>query len=396
MHPFPPFLYNINMKLNLTQADLPTATFACGPGQGHPQVRQTPLYQTLFERSHRATDVTTHGLFRAAEQQLRKLLRVPDNYILCFFPGGATAALDAVTWSLALDSVSGLNFGAFSKRWCEQITEPLGHIRRDFKRPPAGEFFPIEKPDTHASLILLTPNETSIGVQIPDDYLLDIWQRKGPETLVAWDCTSCAGGRLLPPTEYDIMVFGLQKCFGTAGGTAVLILSPRAVARLGKTKKLRSIPYSLDLTYAVQHARNAQTINTPSTVNIWMCYMAAKWMNEQGGVNAMDKLCRQHADFLISWAQHTDWIRPLITDKKLRSYTTLTLQITDPHIRAEDINRTLAQTGLPNLQDGLKRFPSAPDNSLRVACFPFVDAQGTLQYERLTRLLQQIVCCLRQ
>lgn len=381
------------MTLHLKK--FPTSTFACGPGQGLVSVRQTPLAATLFERSHRAADMSSQGLYHAAEQELRKLLSVPEDYLILFFPGGATPALDAVTWSLTLDSVSGLNFGAFSKRWCEKIAGQIPAVQTDFKSPLAPAVFPQEKPNTNASLLLLTPNETSTGVQIPNDYLEDIWHTKGPHTLVAWDTTSCAGGRILPEGMYDVQVFALQKCFGAGGGTAAMIVSPRAIARLQQVKQLRTLPYSLDLSYALDYARKAQTFNTPSTINIWMCYQAARFMNEQGGLAAMDKLCRAHTDFLVKWAEQTDWVRPSITDEKFRSYTTLTLDITDPRITEQALNQALADTGLANLQDGLKKFSSIPTNSLRVACFPFVDLSGTEQYEHLTHLLDEIVRQLR-
>jgi len=384
------------MNLKFNSAELPTSTFACGPGQGHRDIRQTPLYKTLFERSHRADDISTHGIYAAAEKELRQLLQIPNDYLLCFFPGGATPTLDAVTWSLSLQGVSGLAFGAFSDRWCYEIAEQIPNLKKDFKAPTSGSFFPLEKPDLNASLILLTPNETSMGVQIPDDYLLDIWKHKGADTLVAWDCTSCAGGRLFPPVAYDVMAFGLQKCFGAGGGTSALILSPCAVKRINEVRKMRQIPYSLDLFYAVENAYKAQTINTPSTINIWMCWQAARWMNEHGGLAAMDKLCHAHADYLIDWATKTDWVRPLISDEKFRSYTTVTLQITAPRISAQALNQALADTGLPNLQDGIKKYATAPENSLRIACFPFVDTEGTDQYKKLTYILDEIVYQLRQ
>jgi len=382
------------MHIKLNADELPTATFACGPGQGHQTIRQTPLYLAQFERSHRAKDIS-ENIYHAAESELRKLLNIPTDYLLCFFPGGATPALDAVTWSLSLNSISGLSFGAFSKRWCEQITAQIPGLSRDIKTPTAGAYFPAEKPNLQASLISLTPNETSAGVQIPNDYLTDIWQAKGPETLVAWDCTSCAGGRLLPPGAYDVMAFGLQKCFGAGGGTAALILSPRAIERISQVKKIRHIPYSLDLSYAVENAHKFQTVNTPSTINIWMCRQAAHWMNEHGGLTAMDQLCRAHADFLFRWANSTDWLRPMISDEHFRSYTTPTFEMIDPQLEADAINQALAETGLPNLQDGIKRFSTAPKNSLRIACFPFVDPDGTQQYKKLTCLLDKIVRQLR-
>ena len=158
---------------------------------------------------------------------------------------------------------------------------------------------------------------------------------------------------------------------------------------------MRTLPYSLDLSYAVKNALKAQTINTPSTINIWMCHAAAQWMNHHGGLKAMDQLCRRHADYLVNWANQTDWVRPLVQEDDLRSYTTLTLQITDPRIRAEAINQALADTKLHNLQDGIKKYSTGPDNSLRVACFPFIDVNGTEQYEKLTQTLDVIVAHLR-
>lgn len=385
------------MSIKLDVADLPTSTFTCGPSQGHPVVRQTPLYKTQFERSHRAKDISGEGLYKEATDNLRALLGLPEDYTVIFFLGGATPALDAVAWSLTKDSISGLSFGAFSKLWCKKIAACLeDSVKKDFKEPAEGEFFPKEKPDYNASLVVLTPNETSTGTQIPNAYLEEAWAQKGPDTLVAWDCTSCAGGRDLPKNKFDVMVFSMQKCFGVGGGSSVIILSPKAVARIEEAKKCRRIPYSLDLTYAVEKAQQkVQTVNTPSTTNIWMFNEAAKWMNANGGIKAMDALCRKHAEYLLAWAAKTDWLKPLIKDEENRSYTTLTLEVTDPKIDAAEISKALKATGLPNLQDGIKKYSAVKQNSLRIACFPFVDVNGTEQYEKLTRAVDEIVKQLR-
>ena len=385
------------MSIKLSAVNLPTSTFTCGPSQGHPVVRQTPLYQTQFERSHRAKDLSTDGLYREATENLRTLLDLPADYTVIFFMGGATPALDAVAWSLTKDSISGLSFGAFSKLWCKKIASCLeDSVKKEFREPAEGEFFPQEKPNYHASLVVLTPNETSTGTQIPNAYLEEAWAQKGPDTLIAWDCTSCAGGRDLPKNKFDIMVFSMQKCFGVGGGSSIIILSPKAVARIEEAKKYRRIPYSLDLTYAVEKAQQkVQTVNTPSTTNIWMFNEAAKWMNQNGGLKAMDALCRKHANYLLEWAAKTDWLKPLIADEAHRSYTTLTLEVTDPKIDAAEISKALKATGLPNLQDGIKKYSSVKQNSLRIACFPFIDVNGVEQYEKLTHAVDEIVKDLR-
>ena len=384
------------IKLDLTK--LPSSTFTCGPSQGHPIIRETPIYKTLFERSHRAKDISTDGLYKEAEQNLRELFSLPEDYTVIFFLGGASAAMDAVMWSLVKNSVSGLAFGAFSKLWGQKILSRLEpNVVRSVREAADGEFFPKEKPDYNASLVFLTPNETSTGVQIPDEYLEEAWKAKGPDTLIAWDCTSCAGGRLLPKNQFDIMVFSMQKCFSVGGGSSVIILSPAAVKRAEEVKKYRSVPYALDLTAAIDKAQEkCQTVNTPSTTNIWMFNEACKWMNANGGLKAMDALCRQHAQFLLDWAKKSDYLAPLVQDEKFRSYTTLTLEVTDPSIKDADISAALKATGRANLADGIKKYSSVKQNSLRIACFPFVDIQGTSEYQKLAETVDDIVRQLKE
>ena len=385
------------MAVTFNKEDLPTSTFACGPSQGHPQIRKTPVCDMMFERSHRAGDISTKGLYHEATENLKKLLNLPADYTIIFFLGGATPALDSVAWNLTKKSISGLSFGAFSKMWCKKIASCLeDDVKKDFKEPAEGEFFPKEKPDFNASLVVMTPNETSVGVQIPDEYLKEAWAKKGPDTLIAWDCTSCAGGRALPENCFDVMVFSMQKCFGVGGGSSVMILSPKAVARVEEVKKIRRVPYSLDLTETIKKAQEKfQTLNTPSTINIWMFNEACKWMLSRGGIKAMDALCKTHANYILDFAAKTDYLKPLVDKAENRSYTTVTLAITDDKIVDADISAALKATGMPNLQDGIKKYSSVKQNSLRIACFPFVDIDGVEQYQKLFNAVDKIVKDLR-
>ncbi len=373
--------------LIFTEEELPTASFSCGPGQGLPSVRNARLYETFFERSHRAADITFDGLYKECVENLRTLLEIPPDYTVLFFPGGVTPAMDAVLWSLAKDTISGVDIGAFSHLWCADLAARVPHIKRSFVTADE-HFLPQGLPDANASLVLLTPNETATGVQLPDEYLLHIWQNRGPHTLVAWDTTSCAGGRRLPKGAYDIQIFGLQKCLGAGGGTCAMVLSPRAVERA--KHPARNLPFFLDLRNALAYADQFQTLNTPSTINIWMANEAAKWMLARGGISAMEKLCRAHADYLGNWAQQSPYFKPLISDEKYRSFTTFTLAITHPQITGEQIAQILRTTGKQNLADGLKKYRTVAQNSLRIACFPFVDPDGVEQYKKLTAMLTKI------
>lgn len=369
---------------------LPGVTFAAGPAQGLESVRQTPLKGTLFERRHR-NPLLANGLYKETEDNIRQLLGVPPEYIIIFFPGGATQAMDAVCWTLADADISGLNFGAFSNLWCSKICDCLPEgIKKSFV-----DFHyknqDYSKLDLNTSLVLLTPNETSYGIALPDNMLKNIWDRRSKNTLIAWDATSCAGARDLPQDQYDIMLFAGQKAFGCAGGTCALILSPMALARAADIQSKRNIPFTLNLNHAIEKAFKHQTFNTPSTTNIWMINEACKFMLTHGGIKAMDKLCRLHAQTMLDFADSTDYLKPMISDENFRSYTTLTLNITDREVSDTQINDALRQTGLPNLLDGLEKYSTVKENSLRVACFPFTDTEGDYQFKLLCKTIDFIV-----
>ena len=375
------------LPLVFSNDELPTSSFSCGPGQGLPSVRNARLYETFFERSHRAADITFEGLYKECTENLRHLLNIPADYTVLFFPGGVTPAMDTILWSLAQDTICGVDIGAFSHLWCADLAGRLPDVTRRFVT--ADEYFlPNGLPDPNASLILLTPNETATGVQLPDDYLQQVWQNRGSNTLVAWDTTSCAGGRNLPVGTYDIQIFGLQKCLGAGGGTCCMVLSPRAVERA--QHPLRNLPFFLDLRNALAYTSKYQTLNTPSTINIWMANEACKWMLARGGIKEMENLCKQHADYLVTWAKNSPYFKPLIAQDKYRSFTTLTLAITHPHITGQQIAQILRDTGKQNLADGLKKYRTVAQESLRIACFPFVDTDGVEQYKKLTAMLDKI------
>ncbi len=368
---------------------LPSSTFAAGPAQGLEAVRETPLSETMFERRHR-TPFITENLYKKTAVNLRKLFNLPQDYLVVFFPGGATAAMDAVVWTLNDGHISGLSFGAFSTLWNEKICRSLPpkvkkeFVDFDYKNPSSAK-----RLDTKASLLLLTPNETSNGIALPDSLLESIYKDKGKNTLIAWDATSCAGARVLPKC-FDIMLFGAQKAFGAPGGTCVIFLSPKAAERALSKENDGNIPYFLNLAHAVKKAQAYQPFNTPCNTTIWAIAQACEFMLKLGGIKNMQKLSKAHAAAILNYVKKSTWLEPLIKDAKYRSYTTLTLEITDKDIKDEQINRALAQTKKTNLIDGIEKYSSIKENSLRIGCFPFVDTKGIGQFEKLCLTLDFI------
>ena len=366
---------------------LPNSTFTCGPSQALKHVENTPLVKTFFERSHRSPSLAQKGLYRETTLNIKKLFKLNDDYTILFFPGGATAAMDAVVWTLTNKSISGLVFGSFSKRWIKD-TNFLDGIKKtfvpfDYKKENYKEL------DFKSSLILLTLNETSHGIRLPKRILKDIYERKSKDTLVAWDATSWAGMNQVQP-YFDIMLFSTQKAFGAGGGTCVLIMNKKAIKRAEEMQKIKKIPFFLNLNNALRFAPLYQTLNTPSTINIWMLNEAVKYMLKNGGLKKMEALTRAHAKVLLDYAKKSNWLCPMIEKQEFCSPETLTLKITDEKIKDILVNKALAQTKKRNLLDGVKKFSSIEENSLRIACFPFIDTKGTKEFEKLTQTLDYI------
>ena len=373
--------------MKIPQRILPSSTFTCGPSQALKKVENTPLVKTFFERSHRSPSIAQEGLYRETTLNIKKLFNLSDDYTILFFPGGATAAMDAVVWTLTKKSISGLIFGSFSKRWTKD-SNFLDGIKKtfvsfDYKKENYKEL------DFKASLILLTLNETSHGIRLPEKILKDIYTKKSKDTLVAWDVTSWAGMNQVKP-YFDIMLFSTQKGFGAGGGTCVLIMNKKAIKRAEEMQKTKKIPFFLNLNNALHFAPLYQTLNTPSTINIWMLNEGAKYMLKHGGLKKMEDLTRAHAKVLLDYAKKSNWLAPMIDKAEFRSPETLTLKITDDKIKDTLVNKALKQTKKRNLADGIKKFSSISENSLRIACFPFIDPKGTKEFIKLTKTLDYI------
>lgn len=374
---------------------LPSSTFAAGPAQGLTAVRNTKMKETFFERRHR-TPFITEKLYKKTAENLKKLFNLPKDFLVIFYPGGATAAMDSVAWSLNGGSVAGLNLGAFSQLWNNTICASLPeNIKKDFVNFDCTKPQSANKLNLKAKLILLTPNETSFGIALPDKLLRDIYKNKSKDTLVAWDSTSCAGARALPQA-FDIMLFGPQKAFAAPAGTCVMLLNQKAVKRALSKEKDLSIPYFLNLAHAVKKAQIYQTLNTPCNTAVWAINKAVEFMLKNGGIKAMDKLTKKHAQTVLSYVRKSGWLEPLIKDKNFRSYETLTLKITDKQIKDTAVNKALKQTGKVNLIDGIEKYSTVKENSLRVGCFPFIDTKGTKQFEKLCQTLAYIYKQLKQ
>ena len=201
--------------------------FSSGPCAKRPGWSLEALADAALGRSHRAKI----GKAKLAEaiELTRAVLNVPADYRIGIVPASDTGAVEMAMWSLlgerGVDMVAWESFGA---GW---VTDAVKQLKlEDVRKFEAGYG---DLPDLSAidfdRDVVFTWNGTTSGVRVPNGDFIPA-DRKG---LTICDATSAAFAQDLAFDKLDVVTFSWQKVLGGEAAHGMLILSPRAVARLG-------------------------------------------------------------------------------------------------------------------------------------------------------------------
>jgi phosphoserine aminotransferase len=185
--------------------------------------------------------------------------------------------------------------------------------------------------------ICFTFNGTTSGVRVPDgcDFISD--NRTG---LTLCDATSAAFAMDMPWEKLDVTTYSWQKVLGGEGAHGILILSPRAVARLESfVPENRPLPKIFRLTKKGKVDAGifrGETINTPSMLCVEDYIDALAWADSVGGAPGLKKLTLNNLAVVEKFVAQNDWIQFLAKDPATRSSTSvcLTLDLTADQIKA--------------------------------------------------------------
>ena len=133
------------------------------------------------------------------------------------------------------------------------------------------------------------------------------------------------------------MTFSWQKALGGEGAHGILILSPRAVARLESYTPAWPMPKLFRMTKNGKIAADifeGATINTPSMLCVEDALDALKWASSIGGLQAMQARADQNLKVLADWVAKTPWVDFLAATPEIRSNTSVCLKVVDPKICA--------------------------------------------------------------
>ncbi|WP_409361605.1 phosphoserine transaminase [Bartonella heixiaziensis] len=310
--------------------------FSSGPCSKRPGWTFEILKKALVGRSHRS---------RAAELRLaevvgltREVLEVPSDYRIGIVPASDTGAVEAALWSLlgerGIDMAAWESFGS---GWIADVVEQLklSDVRRF--EAPYGELPDLTQIDFDRDVVF-TWNGTTSGVRIPNaDFIPE--RRAG---LTICDATSAAFAQNLDFLKLDVVTFSWQKVLGGEAAHGMLILSPRAVERLESYVPAWPMPQIFCMTKdgkLNESIFNGQIINTPSLLCVEDYLDALKWAKAQGGVQALRARVDKNFSVLDAFVCKTPWLEYLAKDPRVRSNTSVCLDIVDPIITDLDVEK---------------------------------------------------------
>jgi phosphoserine aminotransferase len=318
--------------------------FSSGPCSKRPGWSLKHLEQACLGRSHRSKP----GKAKLQEilDRIRALLRLPDGYHIAIVPGSDTGAFEMAMWSLlgarGVDVLAWENFGF---GWVTDVVKQLKI--EDLRRleAPYGEISDLSAVDSDRDVVFAW-NGTTSGVRVPDGD----WIAADRAGLTICDATSAVFAMALPWDKLDAVTFSWQKVLGGEAGHGILVLSPRAIARLETHQPSWPMPKVFRLTKGGKLNAGlfaGETINTPSMMCVEDALDALRWAESIGGVAAMEARSQGNLAQIEKWVEATPWIDFLAADLHTRSCTSVCLKITDPwFVALDDENRWAVVHGM--------------------------------------------------
>ena len=318
--------------------------FSSGPCAKRPGWTPEALKDAVLGRSHRSKPGKAR--LQEAITRTRRVLEVPDSHLIGIVPGSDTGAVEMALWSLlGPRKVQLLAFESFGKDWVTDVVKQLT-LPAEVLEAPYGELPDLSRVDPAADLVF-TWNGTTSGVRVPDAGFIAA-DREG---LTICDATSAAFAQDMDWAKLDVVTFSWQKALGGEGAHGVLVLSPRAVARLESHTPAWPMPKLFRMTKngkVTLDLFEGATINTPSMLCVEDVIDALAWGEGIGGLAAMRARADANLAVLAEWVGRTPWVDFLAADPATRSNTSVCLKVVDARVAAlsaeaqADFAKTLA------------------------------------------------------
>ncbi|MBQ8692749.1 MAG: 3-phosphoserine/phosphohydroxythreonine transaminase [Synergistaceae bacterium] len=228
---------------------------------------------SVMEMSHRSKDF--EEILFTAEQDIRDLLSIPENYKVLFLQGGAYTQFAMIPMNLMRNKAADyIVTGQWSKK-AAQEAKIFGKVNviassedKNFSYVPDLSNLNITP---EADYVYICQNETVHGTTI----------KKLPDTkgkILVADVSSMFLSEPMDVSKYGLVYGGVQKNIGPAGLAIVIIREDLIYDEV--------LPFTPTMLKYKTHADAKSLFNTPSCFNIYICGLTFKWLKANGGLEA--------------------------------------------------------------------------------------------------------------
>ena len=290
---------------------------------------------SVMEMSHRSQ--VFDDIIKEAEQDLRDLMHIPDNYKVLFLQGGASQQFAMIPMNLMKNKVADyIVTGQWAKK-AYQEAQKYGKVNKiatsedkTFSYIPDCSDLPVS-PD--ADYVYICENNTIYGTKFKT-----LPNTKG-KTLVA-DVSSCFLSEPVDVTKYGIIYGGVQKNIGPAGMVISIIRED-----LITDEVLEGTPTMLKFK---THADAGSLYNTPNCYCIYMCGKVFKWLKKMGGLEVMKERNEKKAKLLYDYLDSSKLFKGTV-EKDSRSLMNVPFVTGDKDLDVKFVKEA-KEAGLENLK----------------------------------------------
>ena len=232
---------------------------------------------SVMEMSHRSDEFVE--IAQTAEQDLRDLMQVPDNYKVLFVQGGASQQFAQIPLNFMPEGGKAdyIDTGIWSSKSAEEaarfgsVNIAASAMELDYFAIPGQNDWTL---DPNAAYVHYATNETIGGLQF------DWIPETGSVPLIA-DMSSDILSRQVDVSRFGMIYAGAQKNIGPSGLVVLIVREDL----LGSARS--ACPTMLNYQVA---ADNGSMYNTPASFSWYLSGLVFKWLKQQGGVEAMARI----------------------------------------------------------------------------------------------------------
>ncbi|WOE76117.1 phosphoserine transaminase [Alterisphingorhabdus coralli] len=292
--------------------------FSSGPTSKFPGWSLDLLKTESLGRSHRSK--TGKGRLKYAIDLSRKILGIPDDYLIGILPGSDTGALECAMWSmLGARPATVAAWESFGNVWIQDAVKQLKLKELTVLNADYGEIPDLTQVDKGDDVVF-TWNGTTSGAKIPNtDWIAD--DREG---VTINDATSAVFAQPMDWPKLDATTYSWQKVMGSEAAHGMLILSPRAIERIESYDPEWPLPKLFRLKKGDKLNRaifEGATINTPSLLATEDYIASLEWAESIGGLDALHARADANAQLVCDWIEATPWLRNMVADPAKRTNT---------------------------------------------------------------------------